>query len=200
MANYNPEILKYIKNASEFERPILTKLREIIHKACPEVEEKLSWSRPHYYYKGKGMLVTDGLKERVTFGVWFDDKVYGSPKLSKEAKSIHEQLGFMKSVDEIPDEKLLIETIKLAMEVIDEGRTADPKKKKAALVIPDYFSDAVAQDKLAKENFDKMSPSHQREYVEWIVDAKTEETRNRRIEQMLDQLRENKSKHWKYQK
>jgi uncharacterized protein YdeI (YjbR/CyaY-like superfamily) len=66
-------------------------------------------------------------------------------------------------------------------------------------VIPDYFPGILAKNKKAKANFEQMSPSHKREYIEWIVDAKTDETREKRIKQMMEQLAEGKSKHWKYQ-
>lgn len=201
MPNYNTDITKYIDGSADFAKPILTKLREIIHKACPDVEEKLSWSRPHYYYKGKGMLVTDALKERVTFGVWFDSLVYESPELSTEAKAAKEGLGFMKTIEDIPSEKILIETIKLAMKVIDEGRVVSrPKTAKKPVVIPEYFTAALSRDKGAEAGFEKLSPSHKREYIEWIVEAKTEPTREKRIAQTLAQVKTGKSKHWKYQR
>ncbi len=146
------------------------------------------------------MLVTDGLKERVTFGVWFDALVYDSPELSEEAKAAKEGLGFMKTINDVPSEQILTETIRLAMKVIDEGRVVSkPKPAKKPVVIPDYFTAVLSQDKGAEAGFEKLSPSHKREYIEWIVDAKTEATREKRIAQTLAQVKAGKSKHWKYQ-
>jgi len=200
MSQYNPKITEIIENAPEFERPVLKHLREIIHKACPEIEERISWSRPHYYYKGKGMLVTDALKERVTFGTWFELDVRNAPNLSKEAKDAIEPLGFLKSMDDLPSDKILIEIIHQAMWNIDNNvKVKSEKKPKPELVIPDYLTKALAKNKKAEENFNAMSPSHKREYVDWIVDAKTEETRERRIAQMIEMVLEKKSRYAKYQ-
>lgn len=197
--NYLKEVNKYISNAPISQQKILSKLREIIHKASLDIEEKIRWSHPHFDYMGKGMCFIQALKERVTFGFWFGDKIYNSPKLSKEAKAIYETMGNLTDVSQIPSTKLIIEEIHLAMKLIESGnRDVKEKKVKPQLVIPDYLSLRFKKDKTANSSFSKMSPSHQREYVDWIIDAKTDETRENRISTMMSQVKEGKSKNWKY--
>jgi uncharacterized protein YdeI (YjbR/CyaY-like superfamily) len=67
------------------------------------------------------------------------------------------------------------------------------------LVIPDYVTKALKKDKKALATFEAFAPSHRKEYVEWITEAKTEETRNKRIATMMELLAEGKSRNWKYQ-
>lgn len=199
MKNYNPEVTKYIKNSAPFAQPILKELREIIHKTCPGVEERIKWQHPHFDYKG-GMCFTSALKERVTFGFWNDSLIFTPQRVSKPTLNAKVPWGFMKSVEDIKPE-LVEESIKAAMAVKDEGvkihRVIKPKKE---LVIPQYVFDALENEKAAKSNFNALSPSHKREYVEWIVDAKTETTREKRISQMIKWVSEGKSKNWKYLK
>jgi uncharacterized protein YdeI (YjbR/CyaY-like superfamily) len=196
---HSEEVTKYIEDSSDFAKPILLELRRIVHIACPDVEEYIKWNKPNYYYKGKGMCFTDSPKGRVTFGFWFEQFIYESDELSIEAKEIKEKLGFLTKVGDIPNEKLLIETVKLAMKVIDSRKQINIVKKiKPELVIPNYVMKELKLNKSAKVQFESFSVSQQREYIDWIVDAKTENTRNKRITQMIEQLLEGKSKNWKY--
>ena len=52
MPTTDPRIDAYIRKAAPFARPILNYLREVVHDACPEVEETMKWSFPHFDYKG----------------------------------------------------------------------------------------------------------------------------------------------------
>jgi hypothetical protein len=199
MKNYNEDVTKYIENSEEFAKPILTELREIIHRISPEITEKIRWGHPHFDYK-RGMCFISQMKGRVAFGCWDDTVTLGREVLSKEALAAQEILGHLTKVEEIPDEKIIAEYIKLAMYNIDHKRIFRPEpKEKGELIIPEYLTEALERNKKAKEAFEKMSPSHKREYVDWIVDAKTGETREKRILTMIDQVVEGKSKNWKYQ-
>jgi len=75
-----------------------------------------------------------------------------------------------------------------------------PKTDKKELVVPDYFVAALKKNKKAQAAFDAFSYSHRKEYLEWITEAKTEETRQRRIATALEWLSEGKSRMWKYEK
>lgn len=200
MNNYKPEVTAYIEKSDSFAQPILTHIRELIHKTCPDVEEQMRWGHPHYYYKGKGMCFNQALKGRVTFGFWYDSLVFDPAKLSAAAIKAQESMGFMKDIKEIPSDEIFVECIKIGMEVKEQGLKVETKSKpKAELVVPDYFTKALEKNSVAKKNFEVMSPSHKREYVNWIIDAKTEETREKRIAQAIEQIAEKKSKNWKYQ-
>ena len=58
--------------------------------------------------------------------------------------------------------------------------------------IPKDLLKEFKKDKDAKAFFDKLSYTHQREYVNWIEDAKKVETRQNRILKMMDMLKQGK--------
>jgi hypothetical protein len=53
--NLNPRVDAYCAKVQPFAQPILAHLRELIHKACPEVEETIKWSRPFFQYRGDSL-------------------------------------------------------------------------------------------------------------------------------------------------
>ena len=57
---------------------------------------------------------------------------------------------------------------------------------------------ALAANDRARATFEGFSPSHRREYVEWITEARSEVTRAKRLEQAVEWMSEGKSRHWKY--
>ena len=90
--------------------------------------------------------------------------------------------------------------MKVAMEVKEEGlKVAATPKVKPELIPPAELIEALNKNPQAKEGYESLSPSHKREYLVWILDAKTPETRNKRIDQTVEQVKEKKSKNWKYQ-
>ena len=64
--------------------------------------------------------------------------------------------------------------------------------------MPDYFSAALDKNKKALATFEGFSYSHKKEYVEWITEAKQEETRARRMKTTLEWLAQGKARNWKY--
>jgi uncharacterized protein YdeI (YjbR/CyaY-like superfamily) len=110
--------------------------------------------------------------------------------------------GKIKTLSDLPPDKVLISWIKEAAKLNDEGVKLPPRKKteKKDLVIPDYFTKAVAKNKKALKVFEEFSPSHKKEYVQWITEAKTEETRNRRMDAAIEWIAEGKGRNWKYER
>jgi uncharacterized protein YdeI (YjbR/CyaY-like superfamily) len=200
MKNYSIEVTKYIEEAEDFAKPILTQLREIIHNVCPEATEKIRWGHPHYDYK-RGMCFTPALKNRVVFGFWDNIFRLDQSNLSQSALDADKALGNMTKVSDIPNEKIFAEYIHKAMDNIDRGITYENlKKEKEEITTPEDLALALSKNSLANANFNEMSPSHKREYINWVVDAKTEDTRKKRIDQTVSQVVEKKSKNWKYKK
>jgi len=72
----------------------------------------------------------------------------------------------------------------------DYGRT--PQRKTQELVIPQYFKQALMGSRKAWENFNDLAPSYRRRYLLWISDAKTDETRERRLAEATQLLAANK--------
>jgi uncharacterized protein YdeI (YjbR/CyaY-like superfamily) len=70
--------------------------------------------------------------------------------------------------------------------------------EKKELVVPDYFIKALNKNKKAFQTFEAFSYSNKKEYTEWITEAKTDETRNKRIALAIEMMAEGKSRNWKY--
>ena len=192
----------YIAKSPEFARPILTELRAIVHQARPEVEETIKWSCPHFMYNGKILCSAAAFKQHCAFHIWHGGQVVeAKDNKSDEAMG---QFGRIESVKDLPSKKALAEYLRKAMELIDSGakRFARPKAngEKKELVVPGYFTAALGKNKKAKTAFEAFSYSHKKEYVEWITEAKTEETRQRRMATAVEWLAEGKSRNWKYEK
>ncbi len=191
----------YINKSAEFSKPVLNHLRKLVHSACPEVEEKMKWSFPHFDYKGEMMCSMAAFKQHCAFGFWKASIMKNSQKLfEKYGKTAMGNLGQIKSLKDLPPDKVLIAGIKEAMKLNDAGVKISKSKPvtKEDINTPDYFMTALKKNTKALKTFRNFSASHVREYVEWITDAKTDTTRNKRIETALVWLSEGKSRNWKY--
>jgi len=201
MAKKEKLIDAYIAKSADFAKPILNHIRELVHKTCPGVEEKMKWSFPHFDYKGEMMCSMAAFKQHAVFGFW-KAKLMKDPVLVENAQSEVSMghLGRLTSVKDLPSDKKMIAWIKEAMALNDKGiKLVKPKPApKTALIIPDYFKKAVAKNKKALQTFEAFAYSNKRDYVEWITEAKTEETRNKRLAQAVEWMAEGKSRHWKY--
>jgi uncharacterized protein YdeI (YjbR/CyaY-like superfamily) len=195
MSKRDPRVDAYIAKSAEFARPILTYLRELVHSVCPEAEETLKWSHPSFLYKGMfcGMA---SFKEHCAFGFWKSSLVVKDVKAEKAMGS----LGKITSLDSLPSKKVLTGYIKTAMALNDAGvkSPARVKKPPRPVIVPDDLTAKLKVNKKARETFEAFSPSHRREYVEWITEAKTEATRAKRLETTLEWLAEGKPRNWKY--
>lgn len=198
MPAIDPRIDAYIAASPEFARPILTHLREVVHAACPEVEETLKWSAPHFLYKGM-MCHMAAFKAHCAFGFWKGALLF--PDMDEKEAMGH--LGRIETLKDLPSKKVLTGHVKQAMKLNDEGvktpARAAPKAPRP-LEVPDYFLAALKKNKAALATFNAGSTSFKREYVDWLVDAKAEATRLRRLEQAVEWLAEGKARNWKYEK
>ena len=191
---------EYIANSADFARPILGYLREIVHEACPEVEETIKWGCPHFMYKGM-LCSMASFKQHCAFHFWHGDLVLDA-KHNKSEEAMG-QFGRITSVKDLPPKRVLVGYVKKAVQNKDAGvKPTRPKRsaEKKEVIVPDYFAAVLKKNKKAQAIFDAFSYSHRKEYVEWITEAKTEETRERRISTALEWLAEGKSRNWKYEK
>jgi uncharacterized protein YdeI (YjbR/CyaY-like superfamily) len=200
MAKKDPRVDAYIAKSADFAKPILKHLRKIVHTACPDVEETLKWSMPAFMHKGIlcGMAA---FKEHCTFGSWKHALI--TTKLTKDDKSDQAmgQLGRITSLADLPSDRSLLAYLKEAVRLNDEGiRIARPKRPavKKELVVPDVFSAALKKNRKALDTFENFSYSHKKEYVEWVTEAKRDETRAQRIETSVAWLAAGKPRNWKY--
>jgi uncharacterized protein YdeI (YjbR/CyaY-like superfamily) len=197
MAKRDPRVDAYIAKAPQFAKPVLTHIRKVIHSAIPEVEESIKWSAPAFEYKGMiGIMAS--FKEYCALNLW-----KGPLILKKGDKAVDDpagNFGKLKTVDDLPSDKVLEGYFKQAAKLNEEGISVKKKStaKKKPPTIPPALASALAKNAKARAAFDAFSPSHQREYIEWITEAKTEETRQRRLETALEWMAEGKSRNWKY--
>lgn len=198
MGRKDPRIDAYISNAPEFAKPVLEHIRAVVHEACPDVVEGTKWSVPHFDYMGM-MCGMAAFKQHCTFGFWKHSLVLGDA--AKDQSGVG-QFGRIQKVSDLPSKRVLTGYIRKAMKLNEEGTKVEkPKKpKKPEIEVPSYMKTALNKNRKAKSAFDAFSPSHRREYVEWIAEAKTEATRDRRLDQALEWITEGKSRNWKYER
>ncbi|MFZ5553314.1 MAG: YdeI/OmpD-associated family protein [Bacteroidota bacterium] len=205
MGKKDKRVDAYIAKAAPFAQPILKHLRELVHKGCPEVEETIKWGMPSFEYKGPycGMA---SFKQHAVFGFW-KSKLLEDPKNylgenKANGGAAMGNLGCLATLKDLPPDKAMLNFIRQAKKLNDEGVKV-PKKpaaKKADVVAPAYFITALKKNQKALATYNKFSPSNKREYVEWVTEAKTEETRQRRLETAVAWMAEGKIRNWKYVK
>ena len=193
MGKRDPRVTAYIARSADFARPILKHIREVVHAACPEVDEAIKWSSPAFVYHGSLLAGMAAFKEHCRLILWKAELIEGSDGATVDA------IGKPTRVSELPSKRQLASYIKQSMQVIDAGITKPrPRATAKQTAVPDHFLAALKQNRKAQKNFDEFSPSHRREYVEWITEAKREETRDRRIATALAWIAEGKPRSWKY--
>lgn len=189
----DPRVDAYIAKAKPFARPILERVRERVHAMVPDVEEAIKWSHPTYSKGGKLILGTSAFKEHASVHFWRGQEL----GLAREGR-VMGQLGKLTSVDDLPAD--LDAIIARAAEVSDAPPPRKPKSaaKPMPEVHPD-FTAALENSPAAKTTFEALAPSHRREYLEWIAEAKQDATRQKRIAMAIEWLSEGKRRNWKYE-
>src|ERR1700722_11083239 len=202
MPTKDKKVDAYIAKAQPFAQPILKHIRELVHKACPGVEEKIKWSFPVFDYNGI-MCNMAGFKEHCSFGFW-KQKLMKDPNKIFGIKESMGNLGKITSLKDLPSDKIMLAYIKEAASLNKEGVKLPPRVKKVldgkSLVVPDYFKKALSKNAKANKVFEAFSPSQKKEYIDWLTDAKTEETRNSRMVLAVEWISEGKIRNWKYVK
>lgn len=193
----------YIAKSEEFAKPILRYIRDLVHKACPEVEEKMKWGMPHFDYKGM-MCGMASFKNHCIFGFWKASLMKDERKVFIKGENAGMgNFGKITDINNLPPAKIIIEYINEAMRLNDDKINIIKKQKenvKKEIIIPDDFTIALNKNKEAKITFEKFSYSHKKEYIEWITEAKREETRLKRIQTAIQWLSDGKRRNWKYQR
>lgn len=198
MGKRDKRIDAYIAKAADFAKPILTHVREAAHAASPDIEETLKWGHPSFTYCGilGGMAA---FKEHAALGFW-----KGSLIVDQNGSRADEGFGTMgrlTSVKELPSKKVLAGYFKKAMQLNEDGvKVAKPKKApKPPPKVPPYLSAALKKNRKAAAQFAAFSTSKKRDYVDWLTEAKTDATRERRLETAVGWIAEGKSRNWKYE-
>ncbi|MFN2508854.1 MAG: YdeI family protein [Chthoniobacterales bacterium] len=201
MIKKDPRVDAYISSAAEFARPILKHIRKVVHAGCPDVQETVKWSMPHFDYKGI-MCGMAAFKQHCSFGFWRAAELALPSNGERESEGMG-HFGRITSLSDLPDEKKLIGYVRKAVALKDAGvkapLRATTRPKRTALVIPAYFTAALAKNKKAQKTFESFNYSQRKEYVRWITEAKREETRKQRLATAIEWLAQGKPRNWKYQ-
>jgi len=207
MGTQIPKVDAYIEKAQPFAQPILEHIRTLMHKACPDVEEAIKWSMPFFVYKGAILANMASFKEHCAFGFWGQEMAAVLREARVASGDAMGSLGRIENVTDLPPDKDMLAWIRTAAQSVDSGeymspiaaRTRVAKPAKPALETPPKFAEALKGNKKAAAVFAKFSPSCKREYIEWIAEARREETRDKRIATAVEWISEGKQRNWKYQ-
>jgi uncharacterized protein YdeI (YjbR/CyaY-like superfamily) len=198
VASYDPRFDEYIDKAQPFARPILKHLRKVVHAAVPEVVENWKWSNPAFDYKGIFCSMA-AFKQHCIFGFWKHQLLIDRGVI-KPDDTVLGHRGKITSVGDLPSEKELSRILKAAADLNDKGIKVERPQTapKPPVKVPPYLKKALNGNKKAAATFAAFSPSHRREYVEWVTDAKSEDTRNKRLAQAVEWMAQGKPRNWKY--
>lgn len=200
----NPKVDEYILNAASFAQPILNELRAILKTAEPELEETIKWGFPCFTIQNKIICSFSAYKNHCVFRFWQGSSLEDSAGiLAKVGETEMGKLSKIKKIEDLPDSEVLVKYIRAAIELSQKESAKKPMTKEKKLTVdlksfdlPEIFSAFPKQ----AEKFDAFSPSHRNEYIAWITEAKTDATRIKRIETMMEWILDGKSRNWKYEK
>lgn len=202
-AKQSPQIDAYIDDAAPFAQPILTALRERILASGIELEETLKWRNPTWMHEGKIVCGMAAFRAHCAFGFWdreLQAEVAKAAGAASEEDSVMHRIR-IESLDQVPSAAQLKRWMKRAAERANAPAVkCEPRAPKPEAEVPEDLSRALARNAAAKRHFAAFSPSKRREYIEWITEAKREETRQSRLEQAVEWISEGKSRHWKYER
>jgi uncharacterized protein YdeI (YjbR/CyaY-like superfamily) len=197
--NRSPAVDAYIARSADFAQPILKKLRAVVHKACPQIEEKIKWGVPFFEYRGVVAFMA-AFKQHASFGFW-KRRLLDDPAgfLSTPGGS---SMGGRKirSLAELPADAVLIRYIRAAVALNEQGVKLPPRRtRKAPVRLPRDLAAALKANAKARATYEALSPSKKRDYVEWITGAKRETTRRRRLATAVGWMAQGRPRDWKYQ-
>jgi len=197
MPSHDPRVDAYIAKSADFARPILEEIRARVHAACPQVEETIKWGMPSFVHAGAILCGMAAFKQHASFGYWKHALVMGEAERDGMGS-----YGRLASVRDLPPKARMQADLRKAMKLNEDGVKPERRKSapRPAPEVPDELASALEKNKAAKATFDAFAPGCRREYIEWIVEAKREETRAKRLAQALEWMAQGKRRNWKYER
>ena len=200
----NPAVDAYIAKSADFAKPILRHVRALIHKGCPRIEETIKWGVPTFEREGIVAMMA-AFKRHVAFGFWSEKLI--REKLGRDAARLFPKgaalgMGGRRYLAraELPPDAAILRAVEVAVALNESGeRPVRVRKKKPPPKAPPDLAAALKKNAKARATFAKLTPGKQREYVEWLVEAKQAATRERRLAQAIELLAAGKRRYWKYQ-
>jgi uncharacterized protein YdeI (YjbR/CyaY-like superfamily) len=201
---FNPKVDAYIAKSQPFAQPILTHIRELAHKACPEIEEQIKWSMPFFTLRGVILGHMAAFKQHCAIGLWGAEMNAILNEAGLHSENGMGSLGKIASLKDLPADKKMLGYYRQAAELILSGQRTKslertPKSVKPTSEVPTELAAALKKNKAAAKVFAAFSTSCQREYNDWIAEAKRPETKEKRVTQAVEWIAEGKQRNWKYQ-
>jgi hypothetical protein len=199
MGTRDERVDAYIAHAPEFARPILAHLRSLVHAACPGASETIKWGFPHFEFNGI-LCSMAAFKAHCAFGFWHSAMRADAAANAKGDPAMG-QFGRITARGDLPKDAALKALIRKAAALNASGvkpARAAPTKAKPPPKIPPDLAAALRRSREARAHFEAMSPSHQREYIDWLIAAKRDATRKKRLATAIEWIAEGKSKEWRY--
>ena len=195
MPNRDPRVDAYIARSADFARPVLAELRARVHAACPGVEETMRWSMPSFDFAGGILCQMAAFKQHVSFGYWKHALVMGDA-----ARDGMGSYGRMATLQDLPPKATMRADLGKAMRLNRDGVKPERRRSapKAAADVPADLAAALQRNPAAKAAFDGFPPGARRDYIEWIVEARRDDTRAKRLAQAVEWMAEGKRRNWKY--
>lgn len=183
-----------------FAQPILRRIREAVRVADDGIDEDIKWGAPAFCHNGRTLAIMASFKTHAVLSFSRDkDLDFAKAGLSKKPGEAMGLLGKLGTEADVPSNPQIKRLIKQAIALEKAG----PAKKKTKAVkvpaMPERFADALSANPKSKAIFDEFPPGAQRDYVEWVTEAKREATRDKRIATAIEWLAEGKKRHWKYE-
>ncbi|QKJ28968.1 YdeI/OmpD-associated family protein [Mucilaginibacter mali] len=203
MENTEPKVDAYIAKSPAYAQPIITHLRKLIHQVTPQVTEVMKWGHPHFDYKGPFMGLA-AFKEHLGLNFWKSTLMDDPAGLFAAAeKGSAGSIGKIRSMADLPADDVLITYMLNAIDLNEKGIKLPPPKKTEEpkeLEMPTDLIEAFKSNTGTLQHFEKFSPSAKKEYISWLDEAKSEATRQKRLDTMMEWVAEGKTRHWKYKK
>ncbi len=196
----NPAIDAYIQDAAPFARPILTELRQQVHQTLPGVREQIKWGMPFFCLQ-HNLCFMAAFKTHCGFGFWRADALGLQVPAAGSTKGMG-QFGKILSCDDLPPSASLQALLLQAAALDASPVVAAPRRRPVpvSLAMPEVLAQALQQHDQAGSFFRQMTITQQNDYIQWLLDAKTDVTRQKRLDTIIQWLAEHKTRNWKYMK
>ncbi len=198
----DPRIDAYIEESAAFAQPILRRLRALIHRGCPEATETIKWSCPHFDHAGGILCGIAAFKAHCIFGFWHQgmEKILGAH--GAKAGTAMGSLGRITAETDLPSDGTILDWVREAARLNESGAPARPQTKRSPakeLPVPADLAAALKKNAKAAKTFTGFPPGQRKEYIEWLTEAKRDETRQKRLATTLAWLAAGKTRNWKYE-
>lgn len=199
MGTRDKRVDAYIAKAKPFAQPILEHFREIVHEGCPEVVETIKWGMPAFDHRG-ALAGMAGFKEHSAIHFWKSSLVLD--KEDKQPRTAMGSFGRITSIQDLPPRKKLVDYVRRAAQLNEQGiKIERPKpKKNQTITAPPFMMTAIKKNKKSLATWQGFPYSKKKDYVDWVTEAKTDATRDRRLATTVEWLSEGKARNWKYER